>query len=761
MTCCLNPACYNPFHPDGTKFCSNCGVLLVVLRNRYRPIKSLGGGGFGKTYLAEDIDRLNQQCVIKQFAPQIQGTHALKKATELFEQEARRLEQLGEHPQIPRLLAYFQEDSRLYLVQEFIDGQNLLTELEQQGNFSEQKIRELLNDLLEILKIVHQQKVIHRDIKPENIIRRESDRKLVLIDFGASKQVTKTVVSQQGTSIGSFGYVPMEQMKAGEAYPASDLYSLGVTCFHLLSGIHPWELWQTEAYGWVTNWRQHLKTPVSQELGRILDKLLQQDYRERYQSVAEVLQALNSPPPATKPPEKSQINTSVIHPKKPIPITFLLPLILIPLGVGATYFNGVTQNNTRDNSGTIENSDTRSTRSTEEAETYKRQGSEKYEKQDFRGAIADYTQAITINPNDGEAYYERGINYTNSGDNQKAIEDFRQAANLFTAQGKPGDAKRSQGLVLELSEDYQGAIAAYTEAIRLDLNDFRAYNNRGNAHSASGDKQAAIRDYTQAITINPNFAPAYNNRGTVHDDLGDKQAAIRDYNQAITINPNYAPAYNNRGNAHNALGDRQAAINDYTQAITIDAKNALAYNNRGNVHDDLGDKQAAIRDYTQAITINPNYAPAYNNRGIAHNALGDKQAAIRDYTQAIRINPQYADAYYNRGNIHYKSQDNQAAFTDYNQAITIDSKYVLAYIGRGNARSNLGDRQAAIKDYTQAITINPNLALAYHSRGIAHNALGDRQAAISDLRQAADLYRQQGKENEYQKVLNIIQKIEQ
>ncbi|MDZ8095058.1 MAG: hypothetical protein RMZ42_24425 [Nostoc sp. DedQUE05] len=90
MICCLNPACHNPPNPDGTMFCSNCGVGLVVLRNRYRPIKSLGGGGFGKTYLAEDIDKLNEHCVIKQFAPQVQGTAALNKATELFEQEAKR-----------------------------------------------------------------------------------------------------------------------------------------------------------------------------------------------------------------------------------------------------------------------------------------------------------------------------------------------------------------------------------------------------------------------------------------------------------------------------------------------------------------------------------------------------------------------------------------------------------------------------------------------------------------------------------------------
>jgi serine/threonine protein kinase len=245
MTCCLNPACHNPPNPDGTMFCSNCGVGLVVLRNRYRPIKSLGAGGFGKTYLAEDIDKLNQKCVIKQFAPQVQGTGALQKATELFEQEARQLEQLGEHPQIPTLLAYFEQDNRLYLVQQFIDGQNLLDELQQQGIFNEQKIKELLLDLLDILKTVHQYKVIHRDIKPENIIRR-SDGKLVLIDFGASKQLTATVMTQVGTTIGSFGYAPLEQMQGGEAYPASDLYSVGATCFHLLSGIHLWQLWQRQ-----------------------------------------------------------------------------------------------------------------------------------------------------------------------------------------------------------------------------------------------------------------------------------------------------------------------------------------------------------------------------------------------------------------------------------------------------------------------------------------------------------------------------------
>lgn len=308
-------------------------LIGKTLRNRYKVLQNLGSGGFGKTYVAEDIEKFNEVCVIKQFAPQIQEEEigALIKATELFEQEAKRLQQLGEHPQIPTLFAYFREDDCLYLVQQFINGQNLLEELEQQGTYSEQKIREFLLELLEIFKTVHQYNVIHRDIKPQNIVRRRSDGKLVLIDFGASKQLSQTVMTQQGTMIGSFGYAPQEQMQDGKAYPTNDLYSLGVTCFHLLTGIRPSELWQQQGYGWVTGWRQYLKQPVSQELGAILDKLLQPDYLQRYQSAEEALQAL------TNLNQKNQQKT-IITKKKPktiinpkligISVTLLLAVVI-------------------------------------------------------------------------------------------------------------------------------------------------------------------------------------------------------------------------------------------------------------------------------------------------------------------------------------------------------------------------------------------------------------------------------------------------
>ena len=303
MLYCANPQCSNPFSPDGSKFCVSCGSqpLTPLFRHRYRVMRLLGEGGFGRTYEARDTDKMDDPCVIKQFMPQVQGTAALEKATKLFQQEAQRLYELGEHPQIPRLVAYFEQDQRLYLVQELIEGQNLLQELQQQGSFSEEKIKQLLADLLPVLKFVHENGVIHRDIKPENIMRRRfapssvSKNKvdLVLIDFGVSSTV-ETVGAD--TIVGTPGYAPIEQMR-GQVFPASDLYSLGITCIRLLTNCLPNDgidkLYDAINGRWL--WRKRLPkgVTISPQLGLILDNLIRDDVQQRYQSANEVLEVLN------------------------------------------------------------------------------------------------------------------------------------------------------------------------------------------------------------------------------------------------------------------------------------------------------------------------------------------------------------------------------------------------------------------------------------------------------------------------------------
>lgn len=316
MCYCLNPTCQNPQNLGDAELCKSCGSKLLLTpdaqtspASRYRTIKPIGQGGFGRTFLAVDETKpVNfSQCVIKQSLPQ---KNAAEKAAQLFHQEASQLETLGKHPQIPELLSHFEQDGRQYLIQEFIDGKNLAQELEQKGVFTETQIRQILNDLLPVIHFVHKSKVIHRDIKPENIIRRRLSptplatlensfqsspfqKDIVLVDFGAAKKVTTTGLQPTGTIIGSAAYTAPEQLM-GKAVFASDIYSLGVTCIHLLTQIPPFDLFDSTEDAWA--WRNYLKTAVSDDFGRILDTMLQSATNRRYNSASAVIRQLNPKP---------------------------------------------------------------------------------------------------------------------------------------------------------------------------------------------------------------------------------------------------------------------------------------------------------------------------------------------------------------------------------------------------------------------------------------------------------------------------------
>ena len=315
MSYCLNPTCQNPQNQSDAELCQSCGSKLLLTNeqspsaSRYRTIKPIAQGGFGRTFLAVDETKppIFSQCVIKQSLPQ---NTAAEKSAQLFHQEAAQLETLGKHPQIPELIAHFEQEDRQYLVQEFIDGKNLAQELQQKGAFTETQIRQILNDLLPVIHFVHKSKVIHRDIKPANIIRRRLSpaplpalensyqpspfqKDIVLVDFGAAKKVTATGLPQTGTIIGSAAYTAPEQLM-GKAVFASDIYSLGVTCIHLLTHIPPFDLFDSTEDSWA--WRNYLKSAVSDDFGRILDTMLQSATNRRYNSASAVIRQLNPKP---------------------------------------------------------------------------------------------------------------------------------------------------------------------------------------------------------------------------------------------------------------------------------------------------------------------------------------------------------------------------------------------------------------------------------------------------------------------------------
>ena len=269
-------------------------MIGLVLDRRYQIIESLDRGGFGQTFLAQDTKRPGHPiCVVKQLKPSFYDPELINKARELFNREAESLQKLGEHGQIPRLLAYFEEDQEFYLVQEYIKGTTLDRELISGQPLAEDQVIILVQELLEILDFVHNNNVIHRDIKPSNIIRRERDHKLVLIDFGAVKRFTSQ--GQERTiAIGTPGYIPIEQLN-GQPNFGSDIYAVGMIAIQALTGIKPQPSvgggFPTDAEQNVL-WQQYAQ--VSDRLAAILTKMLRYDYRERYQSAREALQEIQN-----------------------------------------------------------------------------------------------------------------------------------------------------------------------------------------------------------------------------------------------------------------------------------------------------------------------------------------------------------------------------------------------------------------------------------------------------------------------------------
>lgn len=323
MSYCLNPNCLRPENPPQSNFCRSCGGRLR-LRDRYLAVEPIGQGGFGRTFKAIDEDKPSKPfCVIKQFFPQVQGTNAAQKAAELFTQEASALEQL-DYPNIPKLLAYFiTPDERQYLVQEFIDGQNLKAELEEQGKFSSAQVRELLATVLPTLDYIHQLGFIHRDVKPENIIRRTDNRQLYLVDFGAAKVTSPDRSQIQGTTIGTPEFMSPEQ-GWGRAFASSDLYSLGVTCLNLLTGVSPFSLFDDLRSQWI--WRDTLADSIEPKLGEILDKLIQPRPIDRYPTARAAIDALQ---------ESSlvELPAKIINEQTNSSLTNIAPTIINPIPV--------------------------------------------------------------------------------------------------------------------------------------------------------------------------------------------------------------------------------------------------------------------------------------------------------------------------------------------------------------------------------------------------------------------------------------------
>ncbi|WP_228051952.1 serine/threonine-protein kinase [Sphaerospermopsis aphanizomenoides] len=384
MYYCTRPHCPSPENrfpdsPDShTKsgiFCQACGMPLILQgrKGHYQTIKPLGKGGFGATFQAIDLDSVNQrQCVIKRLNIKVDEIQAKVDAIQsanndpevvnriiqgikaAFDREAQVLEFLGDNSgNIPTLYDYFsftapafgqqKELEFKYLVQQYIQGEDLSQELRRKGRFSETETLDFLKQILPILQFIHDQNSIHRDIKPSNIVRETATQKLFLIDFGAVKQVFSGQINVQSAIVfHTKVYAAPEQRPEegiiGQIYPSSDLYSLAVTCLELLTGTTPVDYLSNN----YQNWRQQASRIISPSLANILDKMLKVNPRHRFQSAAEVMKAINESrisKPLTEPPtEPPTIIPKQLETLKPLLIKsvfLILPIIVGVIGVNS------------------------------------------------------------------------------------------------------------------------------------------------------------------------------------------------------------------------------------------------------------------------------------------------------------------------------------------------------------------------------------------------------------------------------------------
>ena len=764
-------------------------MSALLLNHRYRILKDLAEGGFGKTFLVEDTQMPSRrQCVIKQLKPMNDRPEVFKIVQERFSREAAVLEAVskGNH-QVPDLYAYFEEGGQFYLVQEWIEGEALVGLVHQ--DWTEEKVRSLLTGCLQALAKVHRQNIIHRDIKPDNIIIRKEDDLPCLIDFGAVKELMSTVVRSSGATqsslvIGTPGFMPPEQA-AGRPTFSSDLYSLSMTMIFLLTKRSPAELPTNSQTGEVL-WTQ-FAPHVSQQLQTLLSRAIHPYTQNRYATADAMLTALSSETgeqPATT--ASFSADTVVSSPDQTLPRVPTTPAIAQPssassaqpvapsstasgtalpwkqIGVAAGglllaggILVGVSPRLTFENRSSIA------------------------QVEDFPAEVASLEETLAEDPTDMNAQVSLANAYRQVGKYSEAI---AQAEKVLAEEADNVGALLEKGKVQIATGNYQDAIDTLTQAADADSSNAEALVERGNAYYEIGEYDKSEEDYRSALQRDSSYGQAYKEWAAVDVVRGNNQEALQKLDLAIENGDRSIAVYTNRGNRKSDLGDREGAAEDWKTASDMTAYTARDFSGRGFARSRLNKKAAALDDYNQALIINPNDVQGIINRAFLQYQAGeptqasatiekalavnpnsttalilkgeiksnsnpaDQEGAITDYSKALDINPNDPNILNNRCSAYFALNQLDLALTDCDRGLQVNSRSESLYLGRGNIRLRQENFDKAVQDYSRSLEIlesaggNPfREASVYSNRASALVGLQDLNGALADLDKALEL----------------------
>ena len=501
-----------------------------LIGGRYRVIDCLRTTGFCETYVAEDTHLPGDphpRCVVKKLQPQSNEEFVLETARRLFDNEAKVLYKLNDHRHIPRLLAHLEVDGEFYLVQEYIEGKDLSqSEIVPGQVWQETKVKRLLIDVLKILAFVHQNNVIHRDIKPSNLIRRGSDGRIFLIDFGAVKEITNmTLTEGQGNvltvAIGTPGYMSSEQQR-GDPRFNSDIYALGMTAIQAITGFNPDQLPRDRQTGEI-QWRDRAPN-CSAELAKVLDKMVRNDFLQRYQNANEALEDIRHP--QAKDEDRLSANqpkaVAVSNPvsvKRPSPSKRLLLLVVLPLSLLLLYL-------------------TPKIWKTIQALKFYNEGNTLIEAGEYETAIAAFNQALVHRNDFAQALTNRGFA---QGKLSRHLEKFSSCEQATTVAPDFAEAWNCRGLARFDLKQYEQALAEYNRAIAVDADFYRGWFNKGQVLLRLGQPQEAENATRKVLAIRPDYFLAWTQLCRSLYEQKRHQDAKAHCEESLKIKPDYPP----------------------------------------------------------------------------------------------------------------------------------------------------------------------------------------------------------------------------
>jgi tetratricopeptide (TPR) repeat protein len=655
-------------------------MLQTILNARYQIIKKLGQGGFGTTYLVEDIQASRTLYAIKQLNPD----HAdIETAKKLFQREADILLRLGELPGVPKFIDYFEENERHYIVEEYIKGTSLDELLEQEWNC--QQIVIFLWDTLSILQKLHQQNIIHRDIKPSNLIKRERDCKYTIIDFGAVKELKQSQLGIHGTSIATFGYTPLEQ-QIGLPQLNSDIYALGMTAIQLLTKTHPKNVVKDENDNIV--WTQNAICTAGayaiapEFLTDILNKMVKNKFQERYQSVEEIFKAIEQGKVIKTSTSSGTEEPTLINHRIP----WYIPLILVTiLLIGSEIISPWIR-----------------------PRYYLHQGNSLLDKNQAEKSLTKFQQAIDLQRNFASAWKSRGDALFILRRYPGALEAYQQAIDV-----QPNNLKalNNQGKILYQLGQFQQAIEAHQQAIQIDANNAEAWSSKGIAHMGLQQHEQALLSFDKAREIKPDEPSIWLQKGIVLKVLQRPNEAEQFYQEALGV---------------------------YNEKVTTNDRDPLLWTDRGTVLLQLNRPQEALDSYNKALSLDRNFYEALLGKANALSLLQKYELALEILNKATEIRPQDYQVWYNQGNILAQAlQKPKEAFTSFEKATQIKPDFYPAWLGKGLTLISLKRYQEAIQTLNTAKDLNPQDPFVWIDLGIAFEKTGQFQAALKSYQKAA------------------------